>query len=267
MIPPSFTPRYRFCQSSFDRPSGLNTFTQIADTYPGDLRPLGYIHCPPLVGYQVIGSAVVALLCNCCPTAVGWLIVTVVIDAVKRVLLAGPRPHVFVESLEGITPTTADLDTTAAVVVIVAVGRPGTSLDRRVPGLVFWRVPHSVYPSSMPTPAVLCSSTREAVAKNFFNVATSTGAKPNRVFVLVITNITKHSQTAESFAGQVLYAFVGNGYNLLSHVRTPYTNVMRGLRGVRSALQSPLFYHIPEKQQLGTLAPDGMVVGQGLEGF
>ena len=255
MIPPSFPPRYRFCQSSFDRPSGLNTLAQIADIYPGDLRPLGYIHCLPLVGYQGVRSAVIALLCNRCPAAVVWLIVTVVIDAVKRVLLARARPHVFVESLERITPTMTNLDTAAAVVGIVLITRPGASLDHRVPGLVFWRVPHSVYPSSMLAPTVLCSSACEAVVANFFHAAAITGAKPNRVCVFVSTNIAKHSQTAESFAGQILNTFVRNGYNLLSHVRTSNAIVMRGLRGVRSALQSPLFYHNGAYGQIGQGLP------------
>jgi hypothetical protein len=57
------------------------------------------------------------------------------------------------------------------------------------------------------------------------------------------TGISNNSPSAETLAGQILYTIIRDGYNLISHFRTPVARLVRGLEGVRCTVQSSLFYH------------------------
>ena len=260
------------CQYPFNRPALIETRIKGFLGYTKALGPLSYCKILPIKSEAAIVALVIGLLCRRGPSAVIRFIIAIEVYAIKRIPRPRAWPHVIVKGLKRFTPARANLDPPSAVTGKRIARGIGTPLNHVYPNAVFRPFDHAVL-----SPRLILAQTATAAGMTLTKrlrydslcVSARTLTEPaGFLFGAVgVVSESQHGQAAERLAGQVLLDCLRNGYNLLSHVRTPYTNVMRGLRGVRSALQSPLFYHIPEKQQLGTLAPDGTIVGQGLEGF
>ncbi len=74
------------------------------------------------------------------PSAVLGRVVAIVVDAVKRVLFAGARPHVGIEVLER-CPSITNLNAARSIVFVGSVLRKKTSAAHAIPNLVFGRRP------------------------------------------------------------------------------------------------------------------------------
>ena len=215
------------------------------------LCPLRYRKGFPLVGESSVGASIVGLFRRCGPPTIARFIIAVGVDAVKRVRGTWPWPHVIIESLEGIAPPLAHGDTPAAIVFVAVTRWVGTPLNHVSPHGILWRVNFTMLLFGLGpvanTSTARCMTSCEAISDYGRRPPAIALAKPKGVAARRLTSIANDGQATETLPSYILYAFVRNGYNLLSHVRTSSTNVMRGLRGVRCALQSPLFYHMPER--------------------
>jgi hypothetical protein len=87
-------------------------------------------------------------------------------------------------------------------------------------------------------------SPQEGIGQHNDFVATCAFTKPKRCTGFVFADVTQNSQAAEGLSGKVFSDGRGNGYNLISHICTSIAYVVRGLKGVATAFQSPLFYHV-----------------------
>ena len=228
------------------------TQVQHVHLYAKFSRPLGYGQRLAVECQIAVIALIARLFRDCGPMTIARLIVTVVVDAVNGVRRCGPRPHIFIERREGISPSLADRNPTAAVTRPVS--PPGILAARNhvSPYLVFGELGIAVNRIARGLATAIC---RSAVAKVSTNngpfLAARATAEPHRLAARVVTYVANNRPAAPLLAGHVVSHVFGYGYNLLSHVRTSSTNVMRGLRGVRSALQSPLFYHNRVYGQLG----------------
>lgn len=63
----------------------IKTLKQSISVCSHFIRPLGHRHGASCVGEQNIVFPVVALIFSVCPSAIVWLVVTIVVDAIKRV--------------------------------------------------------------------------------------------------------------------------------------------------------------------------------------
>ena len=198
---------------------------------------------------------VVGLFYRRCPSAIARLIVPISIDAIQRVTSSGTRPHIGIEVVKGFSPAGAHLNPPSAIIMIFRAVVIVASLVHRAPGVIFGRFNHAVFLGRFTTTTPATSDRINLAKKSRAYVGFCLPAlaltKPLRIVDRVLTHIAQHGQSAERLAGQVFLDCLRNGYNLLSHVRTSFTDMMRGLRGVRSALQSPLFYHNGAYGQVG----------------
>ena len=215
-------------------------------------RPLGYGQRLAVECQITVIALIARLFRNRCPAAIARLIVTVIVDTVNRMLRARARPHVGKEGLVGISPPLADGNAAAAVPMPVMAFGVGATVDHVAPSLILW---HFVVAVNRKAGTLAATTERGSVSQMRTNdrpfFAARAAAKPFRLSGSVIADISNNRPMPTALAGHVVFHVLGNGYNLVSHVRTSFTNVMRGLQGVRSALQSPLFYHNGAYGQVG----------------
>ena len=215
------------------------------------VSPLRYREILAVESQASIAASITRLFCRRGPSAIARLVIAIGVDAIKRVRHARAWPHIIIESLKGFAPPRTDLDTSPAVFFIAATGGVGTALNHVRPYSVFRRVNLAMMLFGLRPVANTSTARGMAPCKAISNYGgrppAIAPAKPKGVPPRCLASVANDSQPAETLPGYVLYTFVGNGYNLFSHVRTSSTNVMRGLRGVRCAQQSPLFYHMPER--------------------
>lgn len=88
-------------------------------------------------------SAVQALFRHRGPANISWLVVSVVVDAINRVLLRWPMAHVFEEGLERVHPAFTDADAPASVVRVGVDSRVVASALHVLPDAVLGRSPHT----------------------------------------------------------------------------------------------------------------------------
>lgn len=87
---------------------------------------------------------ITVLLFPCCPLAVIWLIVAIVIYAIEGIFDTGSYPHIFEETDKAILPSIAD---SYALIVIASVFARMfwvTSLPHRNPRSICWAVCHTM---------------------------------------------------------------------------------------------------------------------------
>lgn len=139
--------------------------TQMPDTYDGKLstvalaRPTSHAQrtarqCSQ--GYEPSESlacqvhalwatgAVLLLLGPCCPAAVSWGVVPVVVNAVKSLLVAGAWSHVLIKRREAVQPCMTHIDATASVPMKPPVSRVQASVLHRRPRAVFGLFPQGI---------------------------------------------------------------------------------------------------------------------------
>ncbi len=222
--------------SRYSRPFGQRVGFAVAHKNPVCVRVVGLFH-------------------RRCPSAIARLVVAIRINAIQRVLSPRTRPHVCIEVFKRLAPAGTDLNPPAAVKVILGVVGIAAPLTHGAPRTSLWRLTHAVRPTRF-TATASTTSRRGVLAEEPRSndgccLPASAATQPERIVPGVLAYVSQHIQAAEREAGQVLSNCLRNWYSFCSHVRTSSTNVMRGLRGVRSALQSPLFYHNRVYGQLG----------------
>lgn len=83
--------------------------------------------------------SVVGILLGCRPSTVGWLVVAIIVDAIKLVLGRRLRSHVLIE-LGEVAPACAYLDSTAIVSMALGIPtRQSASVSHAPPGAILWR--------------------------------------------------------------------------------------------------------------------------------
>ena len=211
-------------------------------------RPLGYGQRLAVECQITVIALIARLFCNRCPAAIARLIVAVIVDAVDRVCGGRPWPHVLVERREGIAPPLTYNNPAAAVARPVLALGILAAFNHVSPYLVFGELGIAVnrIAEALATAACRCSVPKVTANNGPFLAARAT-TKPQGLALRVVANVANDRPVSPLLPGHVISHVLGYGYNLLSHVRTSNAIVMRGLRGVRSALQSPLFYHMPER--------------------
>lgn len=157
---------------------------------PHSLRPSGESVGNPAVGKPAGGPLIVRLLALRCPSAVAWLVMTVVVDSVKRVPLRWFRSHVLQECLKGLLPESTDLDPPASVVAILRSSPVETSALHRPPGTVLWRERSPVSLSwARPLPSIASAGNLQAPTQRsdpHVNVLSAIAEAPPVVSRLVV---------------------------------------------------------------------------------
>lgn len=235
-------------------PAVSKTPPQTTLRYTGYSRPFSQCVSFTVIGYAAIVAGVVGLFKVIGPSAVIWAITLIIVNPIHGVIIPWPRPHVCQKVFKGFTPARANANPPTTIEGVLRVVGVVTSLIHRAPSVMFWRSGHAVFSLNHPATTTflrfILPQKRGCRQSSRFSAIAFT--QPLRIGVIV-AHVTNNGQAAESLAGQVLSNTLRNGYNLRSHFRTSNAIVMRGLCGVRSALQSPLFYHNRTSVQLGTV--------------
>lgn len=221
----------------------MNAISKSAQAYTKLPGPFGQGKGFPVIGDKVVVAPVVGLFKKGRPSAIVWLIVAIIVDAIYRMFGGRARSHIRIERLVGFKPSFANADTAAAITTPILALSVCTSGNHFAPNVVFGNLVKPVdFISRWLTPTAFRRAVLEAVSMHGpFGSALAT-AKPSGLPVLVATDIAQNKPFPKVMAGYIMNS-LGYWYNLLSHVRTSFTNVMRGLMGVRCTQQSPLFYH------------------------
>jgi len=231
--------------------AGVERFLRHTKT-PGPLR---YRKAFPVVGQSAVVASIICLLYRRSPSAIIRFVIPIGVYAIKRICRPRALPNVLIESLEGIAPPLAYRNAAATVVFVTATRRVGTPLNHVRPNGILRCVNHSMMLFGLrpvAKAAACCGvSSSKTLSHYCYRPSAIASAQPCGFIPGNLADVSVNNQTAKPLASHVLYAFVRNGYNLVSHFRTSSTDMMRGLRGVRSALQSPLFYHNRVYGQLG----------------
>lgn len=112
-------------------------------------------------------TAVRALLLHCGPSNIPWLVMSVVIYAVNRVLVGWTRANVGKECLVTVRPFLADFNTASAVVIPSGTSRISASLFNALPDHEFRSARTAASRSAMLSPRrteISCEVEREATA-------------------------------------------------------------------------------------------------------
>ena len=251
MILPALAVFGSLAQGTLYRPSLFETLVNCCITYAYYFSPLFDSECLPVKRQVTAIAAIVHLSKRNGPSAIARLIIAIIVDAVKGVFVARPWPHIRIKALKGIKPSLAYFGTSPAICRVGMVIRLGATVKHLAPGFVFRRIAKSVCPTGVVAAAGDCTPASQRGCCLDCLVATLAATQPLGVLESVAPNVAKHRQASKLAAGKIVFQTIGNGYNLVSHVRTSSTNVMRGLRGVRCTLQSLLFYHNGAYGQLG----------------
>lgn len=121
----------------------IHAFPALTTTGCGDVGvSFAELMSPLAMRHKLIGLRLIApLLKTCRPSAVPWLVVPIVIDAVDRVLGRRLPSHVGKEVEIRVEPTLADRDASASVAVVHPVARIQAALFHAYPRQVLRRHP------------------------------------------------------------------------------------------------------------------------------
>lgn len=153
------------------------------------------LNCPvlkalgnPVNSNHPVSSGVSSLFLLCSPSAVLWAVVSIVVDAVNRVLGRWPRPHVLDKCLKRVSPSFTDLDATPTVQREPFIGWVGATLNHHDPDFVnggFRKAVRSIYCDgylSHETPARASSSGfGEIMPRYDMLVSAFAATKPSRL--------------------------------------------------------------------------------------
>ena len=244
-----------FAQYSLRRQSPVQSGVQRFGRHSDFSSPLFDVQCFSVERNRAIRPGIIGLYICRYPAAVARLIVAVAINAIESVAHTGARANVFQKGREGIAPTLTYFDTASAVKMIPGSDRVCAPLNHVRPNGILRCVNHSMMLFGLrpvAKAAACCGvSSSKTLSHYCYRPSAIASAQPCGFIPGNLADVSVNNQTAKPLASHVLYAFVRNGYNLVSHFRTSSTDMMRGLRGVRCALQSPLFYHNRVYGQLG----------------
>jgi len=214
--------------------------------YSGDSQafgPLSYGERFPIERDFTGNSRVILLRAHSCPSAIARFVIFIIVYSIQRMLRAGAWPHIFAERLKGIDPSLTDLDTPAAIIGEAPVSRVCTSVNHAFPCLILCGFAHAMSwlrPSSMVSATKRFPANEIATCNTAF-LAAFAPANPIRRLLRIEAGVTKYSPSAKTLSSEIVSNCLRNGYNLSSHVRTPFTNVMRGLMSALT-LANPRYF-------------------------
>ena len=179
-------------------------------------------------------SLVSALLALGCPSAIARLVVTVVVNAVYRVLSRWPRPHVGQEVLK-LLPALTDSNAAPAVVRVLVAFGVVAALTHSVPGVVFVGIVAAMLGFVLNSNFALETSATARVANaqvpSIYDSSLAAVALAKPVFA---PGVFKNNQTPNAESGNVFYVEVKWGRLLLSHCASVLCMVVRAASGVTS---------------------------------
>lgn len=172
-------------QRSLNGPSMFKTIAQYSLAHTDLVCPIRAAHGCAIERQYAIVAAVASLLFRGCPSAVGRLVVAVVVDSVKCMLRGWSRPHISEEVVKS-QPSFANGDSSPTVTVVIWGAGVLTSSKHTAPRLVFWRpftgLPVAVSCGSAPATAFTATAFQKC-SSNRLHYSTFTAAEPSRVVV------------------------------------------------------------------------------------
>lgn len=121
-----------FCKNSFNGPSEVHSVLKPSAFDAETLSPCGHAHRFAVERKHFLGASIAGLLFSRRPSAVGWLVVSVVVYAVYLMSCGWPLSHVGQEVCKRL-PSFADGDATSAVSRITNVCFPLASSSHHAP--------------------------------------------------------------------------------------------------------------------------------------
>lgn len=153
------------------------------------------------------------------PFAVARFIVSIVVDAVKRMSIRGWHPHVLDKTVN-ILPTCANRNAASTITAVGSFFRICASSPHLFPYAVQRVIGHAVRPIHLrgnillQTPATFCVTPPEDGANNNFFVPTITLTMPPPRWFRNIAHKADNNQSPETPAGQVLELYVGGKWDV-----------------------------------------------------
>lgn len=139
-----------------------------------------------------------------CPPAISWLVIAVIVLAVKCQIFRGPRSHISQEILK-LSPSLAHLNAPPAVPVIIRGLRVSTPIPHRFPDDMLCGARPPVSPLELPdlftmeASATGCLACNQQHGFNFALRPTITTAIPNRLIAVNKMGERKYRQAAVAF--------------------------------------------------------------------
>lgn len=145
--------------------------------------PFGNGLCFVVYGYKTVSSRVSALVGSRCPTAISWLVVSIVVDSIKRMLFARALTHVIVKSVKRDLPRIANFYSSSSPISKVFVFFITASLFHILPPSVCYAFRHSVrfwcaLVVGIKASATFGFSRLKAICANIYNFSAITFALP-----------------------------------------------------------------------------------------
>jgi len=167
-------------------------------------RPGRNAHYLSIEREKAICASIAVLLCHCCPTAIRWFVISVIVDSVNRVPGTWPFAHVSEEHSKVVLPALTDMNPTAAVSFVLVVGWVVTAVEHVAVNAVFERSERCAVVDSRGATATLTRLSRpKPVHCDKAFVSAPASAEP--VVSPVLTMVKpKYGPRSEHFAGSVL---------------------------------------------------------------
>jgi len=156
-------------------------------------------------------TTVHCLFGHSCPSAIGWFVVSIIVDALNRVAGTWSQSHVGKKVEERRTPAVTDRDSSPAIVPVVRVIGTMTTPHHGIPSLEFGSTRFTVSGSGLESlerdaSATLCAATSQPFASSDNHSAAGTLASPEShlaVGARPYLSEFQHGQTSELLAGHV----------------------------------------------------------------
>lgn len=124
------------CKRLFNRPS-IKAPLKAGYTYTKFISPLDQGQCPVVKGNKDASPHIAGLLLPSGPTAISRLIVSVIVDAVYRIVRTWAWPHIGIKSLNVMQPTITYHNATSAIMTIVLMFGVAAAGYQRGPSSIF----------------------------------------------------------------------------------------------------------------------------------
>ena len=226
---------YRFGKCSLDRPAFAESLQQCHLENAPLFSPRGHRPCHPIEGQHSIVAAITSLLFTGGPSAVSWLIVAVVVDAIKTVLQRWPWPHVRQKVFE-LSPAFARDNATSPVTRVRMVAYGKTAPKHGLPRSVLWRPAHAVRCATGDGAISGVASTGNSApgakfrSRHDTSCATHALTMPHGSMLFVFPGIAHDGQASEYLPRQIFHAGRNHDRITFSHDSTFLLNVVRVAR-------------------------------------
>lgn len=127
-------------QGAFNTPSRLvDAKMKSGNLNSRFLRPVSEKLCFPIEGYQLSVSTIAGLLLRCSPPNILWLVISIIVNTVNRVLDRWRIPNIFQKCLKGMPPLWTNSYSATTIAVISGILGISTSTYNLRPRTVFLR--------------------------------------------------------------------------------------------------------------------------------